>query len=421
MLGNEVLAQLLADLLSRRSLIALMYQSSHSADTRARACRHRRCTRAARRPRRHAADEAHLGNVERNLRLHPRCPTSPRRSAPDPSSLTRSAIVNQTPPIPAPRTTYPPTWRLRPRPAARPLARRCPHRACSSCSITKKAARTTVLHGDPATETFLSEMVDRAGLREPAHDDGGRCTNTARASACGGCCASSSSRGLPLTMFGVGMALQRYPELAQRLRPGRLRDRQPRPALDPLPEPAHEDRGAPHALGTQVLREMTGGAAAGGLVHRPRQPQHPPPGGGPGRLRIRQRLLRRRPAFLAEGGQERRRPWRRSGGALLARHQRHALRAGQWLRTPKPSSPTCATPSMRCMPKVIRRPTGQDDEHRHALPAARQARPHRRAAALSRPCGSHEQVGSPAASTSRATGNSPSVRPRRPLVWEHCS
>jgi DNA-binding GntR family transcriptional regulator len=31
MLGNEVLAQLLQDLLSRSSLIALMYQSSHSA------------------------------------------------------------------------------------------------------------------------------------------------------------------------------------------------------------------------------------------------------------------------------------------------------------------------------------------------------------------------------------------------------
>jgi DNA-binding GntR family transcriptional regulator len=32
MLGNEVLAELLADLLSRSSLISLMYQSSHSAE-----------------------------------------------------------------------------------------------------------------------------------------------------------------------------------------------------------------------------------------------------------------------------------------------------------------------------------------------------------------------------------------------------
>jgi DNA-binding GntR family transcriptional regulator len=72
-LGNEVLAQLLADLLSRCSLIALMYQSAHSAE--------------------HSQDEhvaivdalekrdarasvrlmaSHLANVERNLRLFPR-------------------------------------------------------------------------------------------------------------------------------------------------------------------------------------------------------------------------------------------------------------------------------------------------------------------------------------------------------------
>jgi len=73
MLGNAVLAALLADLLSRSSLIALMYQSSHSAE-------HsqdehvaivdaieRRDTRAAVR-----LMEKHLDNVERYLHLHPR-------------------------------------------------------------------------------------------------------------------------------------------------------------------------------------------------------------------------------------------------------------------------------------------------------------------------------------------------------------
>jgi DNA-binding GntR family transcriptional regulator len=75
MLGNEVLAQLVGDLVSRCSLIALMYQSAHSAE--------------------HSADEhvaivdaleardaraavklmaAHLQQVERNLRLDPRVP-----------------------------------------------------------------------------------------------------------------------------------------------------------------------------------------------------------------------------------------------------------------------------------------------------------------------------------------------------------
>jgi DNA-binding GntR family transcriptional regulator len=73
MLGNEVLAQLLADLLSRCSLIALMYQSAHSAE-------HSQDEHVAivdaieRRDARAAARlmDAHLGNVEKNLQLHPR-------------------------------------------------------------------------------------------------------------------------------------------------------------------------------------------------------------------------------------------------------------------------------------------------------------------------------------------------------------
>ncbi len=73
LLGNEVLAQLLADLLSRSSLIALMYQSSHSAEHSQ--AEHvdivdaleRRDARAAVKLMSH-----HLQMVERNLRLDPR-------------------------------------------------------------------------------------------------------------------------------------------------------------------------------------------------------------------------------------------------------------------------------------------------------------------------------------------------------------
>jgi DNA-binding GntR family transcriptional regulator len=72
-LGNEVLAQLLADLLSRSSLIALMYQSAHSAE-------HSQSEHIAivdaleRRDARLAVRllDAHLGNVARNLQLDPR-------------------------------------------------------------------------------------------------------------------------------------------------------------------------------------------------------------------------------------------------------------------------------------------------------------------------------------------------------------
>ena len=73
MLGNEVLAQLLSDLLTRSSLIALMYQSSHSAE--ASLAEHvaivdafeRRDVKAAVR-----LTIEHLEHVEQNLRLNPR-------------------------------------------------------------------------------------------------------------------------------------------------------------------------------------------------------------------------------------------------------------------------------------------------------------------------------------------------------------
>jgi DNA-binding GntR family transcriptional regulator len=71
--GNDVLAHLLNDLLSRSSLIALMYQSSHSAE-------HSQDEHVAlvdaleRRDARAAARlmEQHLQNVEQYLHLHPR-------------------------------------------------------------------------------------------------------------------------------------------------------------------------------------------------------------------------------------------------------------------------------------------------------------------------------------------------------------
>ncbi|MFO1326533.1 MAG: GntR family transcriptional regulator [Rubrivivax sp.] len=72
-LGNEVLAQLLADLLSRSQLISLMYQSSHSAEHSSDEhvaivdALERRDSRAAVR-----LMEQHLAHVERNLQLHPR-------------------------------------------------------------------------------------------------------------------------------------------------------------------------------------------------------------------------------------------------------------------------------------------------------------------------------------------------------------
>lgn len=75
MLGNQTLAEILQDLVSRSSLISLMYQTSLSAEHSFEEhvaivdALERRDARGAVR-----LMESHLENVERNLRLHPRMP-----------------------------------------------------------------------------------------------------------------------------------------------------------------------------------------------------------------------------------------------------------------------------------------------------------------------------------------------------------
>jgi DNA-binding GntR family transcriptional regulator len=106
MLDNEVLAEMLGDLVSRCSLIALMYQSAHSAEHSFEEhvaivdALEKRDARAAVK-----LMEAHLHNVERNLQLDPRTPDlesalfprgalnrdpTPRRAVPRAPSPSRS-------------------------------------------------------------------------------------------------------------------------------------------------------------------------------------------------------------------------------------------------------------------------------------------------------------------------------------------
>jgi putative urate catabolism protein len=72
----------------------------------------------------------------------------------------------------------------------------------------------SVLHGDPASEQFLSEIVgaqaypERHMSMESIYEYGSR-VGVWRV------LREFERRGLPLTVFGVGMALERYPEIAQ--------------------------------------------------------------------------------------------------------------------------------------------------------------------------------------------------------------
>lgn len=115
------------------------------------------------------------------------------------------------------------------------------------------------LHGDPTTETFLSELItaqayeSRHMTMESMYEYGSR-VGVWRI------LREFEKRKLPLTVFGVGMALQRYPELlAAFMENGyEIANHGLRWIhYQNLPE-ATERRHI--ELGTQVLKEMTGGA-----------------------------------------------------------------------------------------------------------------------------------------------------------------
>ena len=108
----------------------------------------------------------------------------------------------------------------------------------------EEGGENSVLHGDAASETFLSELVtaqayeNRHMTMESMYEYGSR-------AGVWRILREFDARKLPLTVFGVAMALERYPELAGEFMRARRRDRQPRPALDPLPGHAGGDRAPP--------------------------------------------------------------------------------------------------------------------------------------------------------------------------------
>ena len=76
----------------------------------------------------------------------------------------------------------------------------------------EEGGENNVLHGDSASETFLSELItaqaydNRHMTMESMYEYGSR-------AGVWRILREFESRGLPLTVFGIGMALQRYPEL----------------------------------------------------------------------------------------------------------------------------------------------------------------------------------------------------------------
>ena len=77
----------------------------------------------------------------------------------------------------------------------------------------EEGGENSVLHGDPASETFLSEMFNPASFPDRHISMEGIYEYGSRAGVWR-ILREFEKRGLPLTVFGVGMALERYPEVA---------------------------------------------------------------------------------------------------------------------------------------------------------------------------------------------------------------
>ncbi len=78
----------------------------------------------------------------------------------------------------------------------------------------EEGGENNVLHGDPGSEQFLSEIIGAAAYpsrhmsMESIYEYGSR-------AGVGRILREFEKRGLPLTIFGVGMAIERYPELGR--------------------------------------------------------------------------------------------------------------------------------------------------------------------------------------------------------------
>jgi len=169
-----------------------------------------------------------------------------------------------------------------------------------------------ILHGDPGSEQFLSEIIGAASFPARHMSMDGIYEYGSRAGVWR-LLREFEQRGLPLTVFGVSMALERHPELTKAFvdlgheiacHSWRWIHYQ---NMDEATEREHIERG------TAIIRQMTGGLWPHGWDTRRR-------------LRLRQRLLRRRPALLDDGRQIRRRKGAAAGDPLHAGRQRHALR-----------------------------------------------------------------------------------------------
>ena len=267
---------------------------------------------------------------------------------------------------------------LRRPPARRRLARR--RRIAVQFVLNyEEGGENCILHGDAASEAFLSEIVGAAALARPC------ATGTWRSIYEYG--ARAGFWRLHRLFTGderPGHHLRRRHRARPLARPGRrhaggrLGDRQPRPEVDRLPERHPRGRGRRHGRGDPAPHRGHRRAAAR-LVHRPHLGQHRRSRQRGGRLRLRLRHLRRRPALLARARRAASSsiiPYTLDANDMRFARRRASTPGDQFFAYLKDSFDTLYAEGEAGAP--------EDDVHRPALPADRPPRPRARARPLHR-------------------------------------
>jgi peptidoglycan/xylan/chitin deacetylase (PgdA/CDA1 family) len=201
LMGNEVLAQMLGELISRCALITLMYQTQRRRALQRRTRRHRQGAGRQDEERAVQLMDEHLTHVEASLTFDRKLPTHDICDGP----LMTQPIYDTTLPYPRDLVGY----GRNPPHASWPGGARI---AVQFVLNYEEGGENAVLHGDAGSEQFLSEMFNPASLPRPAPEHGrhlrirlarGRVAPPARV-----------RKARPAAdRVWRGMALQRHPEL----------------------------------------------------------------------------------------------------------------------------------------------------------------------------------------------------------------
>ena len=298
----------------------------------------------------HAGGRAAVGGVERVRRQLSHAASAPRERPP--AGLRLKSVSSPAADEP---TSYPRDLRGY---GASPPHARWPKGARIAVQFVlnyEEGGENNVLHGDPTSETFLSELVtaqayeNRHMTMESMYEYGSR-------AGLWRILREFEARQLPLTVFGVAMALERYPELVERVH-ARAATRSPATACAGSTTRTCRRRpsAATSTSRTRVIKELTGGAWPLGWYTGRDSPNTR-------RLVVEHGGYEYDSDYYGDDlpfwtevdtsdGEQRAAP----GRALFARHQRHALRADAGLQHRRPLlQPTCATRSTRSTPRATR-------------------------------------------------------------------